>query len=390
MSRQTRLEIIRKCQEEYRKSSSRRLKAIWIDHLVRMCGYSRKHAIRVLRRQGPPGGKKRGRKPVYGEEELKHLKALWFASGQMCSKRLKAALPLWMGFYPRLGEMGEETQKKLLKMSPSTMDRLLRKARTRMGLGTTDRNEYFRKKIPIQPKDWNVTKPGQQLQADTVAHCGTSTKGEYVNTLTLTDIFSTWTENRAIWGKSGERTTQAIADVEKRLPFRMEGFKSDNGTEFLNYHLERYLTDRDGRKKPVNWVRSRPYKKDDQCYVEQKNYTHVRELFGYERFERRHLTELMNEIYVKIWNPLNNYFCPSIKLVRKERIGGHLKKTYDTPKTPYQRLEESADLSTMEKERLREVFESLNPFELQHELTRKLRQFFKEFRRTRSIKREAA
>jgi hypothetical protein len=218
------------------------------------------------------------------------------------------------------------------------------------------------------------------MQADTVAHCGDRLAGAFVNSLTLTDLDSAWTENRALWGKSSQAVITAMKDIEGSLPFTMRGFKSDSGTEFMNYELLTYL--RENRPGiPVKVTRSRPYRKNDNCYVEQKNFTHVRELFGYERVETRELAHLMNEIYAELWGPLQNYFMPTQKLLRKTRVGARIKKEYEPAKTPYQRLMESESLTQEQKDYLRGRKSKLNPFELQKTLQIKLKDFEEILRR---------
>ncbi|MEN9724396.1 MAG: hypothetical protein RJB38_2382 [Pseudomonadota bacterium] len=192
----------------------------------------------------------------------------------------------------------------------------------------------------------------------------------FANSLTVTDIFSGWTENRALWGKTSARVIEAMRDIEARLAFRLLGFKSDSGSEFMNHELHAYF--RENRPEvPVQFTRSRPYKKDDNCYVEQKNYTHVRELFGYQRFDDPALVDRMNEIYVQYCCPLQNFFLPTQKLLRKTRVGAQIRKEYDRAETPYQRLIKSNALSEERKQALRARKAQLNPFELQKDLEKK-------------------
>jgi hypothetical protein len=223
-----------------------------------------------------------------------------------------------------------------------------------------------------------ITKPGF-IEADTVAHCGDSLAGFFINSVTMTDIFSGWTENRATWTKGQTPVLEAIRAIEKSLPFSMNGFACDNGSEFLNYELLKYF--RMNRERPVEFTRRRPYKKNDNAHVEQKNWTHVRQLFGYDRLEERGLVELMNEIYESYANPMANFFIPCVRLEEKTRIGGRIQKRYGAPKTPYQRLLECADMPEEAKEQLRQKYESLNPFELRQGLQAKLQEFWQTYRR---------
>ena len=227
--------------------------------------------------------------------------------GMPGSTKLKAALPEWIGYDDHPGTHEDpRLREKLCEVSRAQIDRMLKsyKLRPSTGLSATRPGPgRIKNQIPIQAKDWNITYPGQQMQADTVAHCGDSLNGTFVNSLTITDLHTAWTENRALWGKSSAQVILAMRDIESQLPFRLNGFKSDSGSEFINYELMAYFTE-NRPDLPVLMTRSRPYKKDDNCYVEQKNFTHVRELFGYERLENQSLVELMNEIYTNLWGPL--------------------------------------------------------------------------------------
>jgi hypothetical protein len=200
-------------------------------------------------------------------------------------------------------------------------------------------------KIPIKLLDADVTGPGF-IEADTVAHCGTSMAGVFVNTLTMTDIFSGWTELRAVWGKQSDAVLDGIKTIEETLPFKIKGFASDNGNEFLNNDLWTYFTQRENK---IEFVRRRPYKKNDNAHVEQKNWTHVRQLLGYDRLDQQWDVNYINDIYVNYWLILWNYFTPVMKLKSKTRIGGKIIKQYDEPKTPFERLLESPSLSQEEK-----------------------------------------
>ena len=213
------------------------------------------------------------------------------------------------------------------------------------------------------------------IEADTVAHCGNSIAGEYANSITMTDLYSGWTENRSAWTKNADSITDKIKDIENDLPFPLLGFASDNGTEFLNETLYNYFKNRTPRA--VKLVRRRPYKKNDNAHVEQKNWTHVRLLWGYDRIDDESLVPMMNEIYRSCWNPLLNFFTPTMKLINKTRVGAKIKKIYDEPKTPYQRIMDSKDINIGIKEHLYLKASWLNPFFLRQELDKKLKTFSK-------------
>lgn len=381
MSNEVKRTYLKQIRPRYREAS-RRQKGVILAEFCAVCGYSRKHAIRLLNgqaglRQKPPGPRRR-----YGLELTGPLKRLWLAMGQPCSRRLKAGLPGWLPHYRRRHpELPDTDAALLVEMSPATLDRLLSPVRAKRGAcATVPAAHWYRSVIPIQPKDWNVTRPGY-LQGDTVAHCGEVLEGLFANTLTLTDIHTSWTENRATWGKASGPIIEALADIEKSLPFSLETIKFDSGSEFMNYGVINFLKQTATRPRPIHLVRSRPYKKDDNCYVEQKNYTHVRALVGYDRIDVRECVPILNALYRECWNPLANFFLPSIKLVRKTRIGARLKKEYDQPRTPYQRLLECADIPEGSKAGLRERYTSLDPFRLQEELQKRLKDLFQTLRR---------
>jgi hypothetical protein len=351
-------------------NSTKKEKGKILDEYCKVCNYTRKHAIRILNCTENPRTHRPGPKSKYNlPEVMKALKELWVMMDQVCSKKMQLALPLWLPYY----QTPDFVKDLLLKMSAATIDRLLKPVREplRKGLSGT-KASLIKSRIPLKLLEGDVKIPGY-IEADTVAHCGHALAGEFVSSLTMTDLYSGWTENRALWTKASEGVVEQVKDVEERLPFDIIGFASDNGTEFLNDNLLKYLTD---RVAPINMVRRRPYKKNDNAHVEQKNWTHVRKLFGYDRFDDQILVSMMNEIYRAYWNPLQNYFIPNMKLVSKERIGGKIKKKYDVPKTPAQRLLNCDYVSSAQKATLRETFESKNPIYLKKKLDEKLKVFF--------------
>jgi hypothetical protein len=354
--------------ERYKKAT-RRQKSVILTEFCEVCGYNRKYAILILNSNQDPKLKKSkpGRPSKYDEAFIDCLKEIWEATGQICSKKMVAAIPLWIGFF----DFKEAQRNLLLTVSSSSIDRLLRGYRSPKGKSAT-RPSMFRHKVPIELISGYVTEPGH-LEADTVAHCGNSLYGDFINTLTLTDLATGWTENRALWGKTGVAVVAALKDIEQGLPFFMKGFASDNGSEFLNAELESYLTK---RNRQVKWTRRRPYKKNDAAHVEQKNWTHVRELFGYDRFDNIYLRLQMDQIYKEYWNVLQNFFIPVFKLESKDRIGGKIKKVYDTPQTPYQRLIKSGHLGEDQVYNLKKKMESLNPVQIKQEMEIKLREFW--------------
>ena len=369
--RQSKREYLLAIWERYQRVG-RRFKSKILDEFCAVCGYTRKYAIGLLsrkprRRQCKPGPRRR-----YDGQVLEPLKVIWLAAEQMCSKRLKAALPLWLPFYEQEhGPLVEAVRKKLLQISAASIDRLLKKERARYrgkGLCGTRPGGLLKHQIPIRTDNDDVDRPGF-LEADTVAHCGNSLAGDFIWSITFTDIFCQWTENRATWNKGAQGVLGQVKDVEANLPFELLGFDVDNGSEFLCFHLWRYLLD---RPRPVPLTRSRPYRKNDQAHVEQKNWTHVRQLLGYQRLEQPELVPLINELY-RTWGLLHNFFCPNLKLLSKTRKGAKTIRKYSPPQTPYQRLLESKHLSQEQKQKLQSRFQQLNPLQLKREIEQKLK-----------------
>lgn len=369
------------------KQADRAAKGIILDEFCSVCGYNRKYAVRILNHPPSASSKKHvGRKPVYRDSAfLTALKRIWFASDQMCSKRLVEVISLWLPFYgKRFEPLTPTTKRKLQTISAASIDRALQPVRVKLHKGrcTTRPGTLLRNQIPIRTHHWDVTQPGF-VGADTVAHCGNSIAGEFVWSLTFTDILTTWTENRATWGKGSIGVLNQIKDIEKHIPFTLKGFHCDSGTEFLNNHLLRYFTD---RPKVVSFTRSRPYKKNDNAHVEQKNWSHVRQLLGYDRLDQSELIPLINDLYTNEWSLYQNHFCPTLKLVEKTRINSKYRKKYDKPKTPYQRVMESKHVSKQIKKQLKAVHLALDPFILKTEIDRKLKRIFQYVKVTSNVR----
>lgn len=364
------------------KSANRRQKGELLEELCAASGYHKKHAIRLLnkrKKHRPRPKEMRGRPEKYPDTiYLEPLKNIWLSSDQLCGKRLKMALPLWLPHYSEeYGALEPAVYQGLLGMSASTIDRLLASSRVKCGRGLsgTKPGKLLKKHIPIKTDQWDESRPGF-LEADTVAHCGTSLEGSFAWSLTMTDIYSGWTENRAVWNKGAIGVLNQISDIENRLPFDILGFDSDNGSEFLNWHLIRYFTN-EQRPRHIQFTRSRPYHSDDNAHVEQKNWTHVRQLFGYERFSNQAVVELMNDLYKNEMSQMNNYFLPNTKLTEKQRVESKIIKKHDKPATPYQRLMKSEAVSKQKKNELTEVYNGLNPFELKKTIKKKVDRIFR-------------
>lgn len=347
-----------------------------LEEYCKVCDYNRKYAIRLLNRQCSWTTKKPGRASKYTEPRfLKALKQLWFDTDQLCSKKLKKVVVLWLSFFEQEhGKLAPDVKEKLLKISPATIDRVLKPTRVKYGKGRsgTKPGTLLRTQIPIRTDFWDVVGPGY-LEADTVAHCGTSMAGDFIWSLTVTDIYSGWTECRCVWNKGAFGVIEQIKDIEQNLAFPMLAFDSDNGSEFLNTHLVRYFCE---RQKVVPFTRSRPYHKNDNAHVEQKNWSFVRQLLGYQRLENPDLVPLINSLYKNEWSLFQNHFIPTMKLLEKEKIQSRYYKTYEDPKTPYQRLLESAHIPEHKKRELKKLHDTLNPYTLKREKEKKLKLIF--------------
>ena len=312
------------------------------------------------------------RRRVYSDWASEHLKRLWPKMGYLGSVRLKGALPDWL---PHYEDCDVEIKSELLRMSARTIERLLKeeKAALRRRLNTgTKRAKLIVTQVPLRDFDFAADTPGH-IEADTVAHCGDSLSGSFVRTLTAVDLAVGWTECEAIETLNGVRVKAALESIESRLPFAFRGLYTDNGMEFINRDIVTNFAKKESRE--VEMRRGRPYKKNDQARVEQKNYTHVRQAFGYDRITGHVAVGMMNAIYQKEWRLLQNYFWPQTRQVSKVRIGSRIKRKLDAPKTPYQRLLDHPAVTPDIKSRLLAEREGLNPFELRRKLAQKLKIF---------------
>lgn len=373
MSQTLKTELLPKLQARYARRD-RAGKQRLLDELCEDHGYERKYASRLLRAATPaPSGRPHpGPEPRYTLIEPV-VRTIWLAAEQPCGKRLAPALPLWLPHYEtRHGKLSRRARELLLAVSPATLDRLLAGARATAplrGRCGTQPGTLLKTAIPIRTDNWDVTQPGY-LEADSVAHCGHSLAGDFIWSLTYTDIATGWTEGRAVWNKGAAGVLAATAHVEARLPFPLLGFDCDNGSEFLNHHLLRYLGE---RPRPVAFTRARPYHKDDQAYVEQKNWMWPRQLLGYGRLEQAALVPLICALYEEVWGPLMNCFLPSLKLKAKWREKSAWKKRYEPARTAYARLMDAGVLGRKARRELRERYQALNPFGLRDALEQRLK-----------------
>lgn len=328
--------------KNYRKryaKADRKGRTKLLDEFCAGTEYHRKYAIGLLGRpfdEPEPGSAPRRRGAVYGAPVARALAQVWEASGYPWSVRLKALLPQWLPWARRhVPGLTEGVEAALLKISPRQMDRLLapKKAQVRKRLyGHTKPGKLLKSQIPVRTDNWDVQVPGY-LEIDLVAHCGPSASGEFVYSLNVTDIRTGFTETRAVLGKGERGVVAALEEIRLALPFAIVAIDSDNGSEFINHHLVRWCA-----KHAIKFTRSRPYKKNDNAHIEQKNWTHVRRVFGWERYDTPEQCAAMNTLYRGPLCRMQNFFQPCVKLVEKTRVGSKVSRRYDEARTPLERL----------------------------------------------------
>jgi hypothetical protein len=354
--------------------SSKKEKSRIIDEVCANLGIHRKSAIRLINGIPPDKGVKRHQRTcLYSKRVIWILEELWKLTEYPCGIILKASVPLWIKHLKQYYPIDSDIESGLLNISSSTIDRRLRPVKRRIKrkiYGKTKPGHIIRSQIPIRCSSSDITKPGS-LELDTVAHCGNSGAGEFIYTVNSVDIATCWVSRRAVLGKGQYAVQKAIDDISKELPFRVLDMDFDNGDEFLNWHLIRYC-----KLNSIGFTRSRPYKKDDQAHIEQKNSTHVRRVFGRIRLDKLEVAHLMNDLYQNELRLYHNFFKPSQKLVSKKVIGSKLVRRFDKTQTPYQRVLLSEYVSAKAKKRLAEQFNSINPVELKRAIDRKIKAVF--------------
>ena len=371
MGNKGRWEYLRAIYERYRKAG-RKAKKVILDEFCENTGYHRKYAIRLL--SGPPPEKRprrrrRQREQTYGQQTLTVLKEVWEAAGYPWSVRLKALLPQWLPWIRKRYRLQPDIEKQLLTISPRQMDRRLRTEKTqrrRRLYGRTKPGYLLKQHIAVKTDRWDVQVPGF-TEADLVSHAGNSASGEFAHTLNVTDMHTTWTESLALLGRAEEPVQRGLHEIASTLPFVLRGIDTDNGSEFINYHLKRWC---DARQ--IQFTRGRPYKKDDNAHIEQKNWTHVRKLLAWDRYDTHEAVAAMNDLYrneLRLWM---NLFLPSVKLLKKERVGSKVRRVYDGPRTPFERVKACAQADPLKVGQLEQLCKSLNPFQLSRAIERKL------------------
>jgi hypothetical protein len=363
--------------KRYRQASKAAKKKI-LDEVCAATGYHRKYAIRKIRGietcGTPRQPARRRREPLYGPEVLRVLEKIWEEAGYPWSVRLKAIISLWLPWIRKRYPLNKAQEAALLRISARTIDRALQDKKQglrRRLYGRTKPGLLLRHRIPIKCESWDVQRPGF-LELDTVSHSGENASGTFAYSLNLTDIGSTWVETRAVWGKAEHGVLEAFREIGTVLPFAVKAIDSDNGGEFINHHLWNHCAE-----EKIEFTRSRPYKKDDNAHIEQKNWTHVRKLIGWDRYDTPEAVRAMNDLYAHELRLYMNLFQPSVKLVRVERRGSRKTRRYDAPQTPLDRLARMPGADRAQVEKLLALRAQLNPFDLARTIRRKLDRIWK-------------
>jgi hypothetical protein len=380
MDMHSRNEYIKVIRERYLKTRTRKEKSEILNEYCLNTGQARKYVIRKIQ----PGvdlrlKQRKKRKEAYDGEVKAALARVWEIFDCPCGQRLKPILETEVARLRNLGEVkvSDEVALKLKKVSSATIDRKLKHQREVLQLlkskGGPKPGSILKQKIPIRLTEWDTSKVGY-VEMDLVVHCGSSTFGEYINTLSTTEVSSGWWEGEAIMGKSQESTFQALKEIRGRTLFQWKGLDSDNGSEFINDILYKYC-----HREKLEFTRSRPSRKNDNAYIEQKNWTHVRKVLGYLRHDTIGELVIINDLYRGDLRLYKNFFQPVMKLVSKERIGGKVKRKYDVPRSPYQRLMESNQIPEKSKRELEAIYLSLNPAQLKRSIDAKLDRLYQAY-----------
>ncbi len=363
MAQQSKREYLESIYLRYRQSRRAEKQRI-LDEFMRVCDYHRKYAIGLLNRplRAPRQRQRPRRAPRYPEVIIDVLAQLWAASGYLCAMRLKAALPQWLPWLRRRMPLTREQERHLLTISARQLERRLKPRKQtlkRTLYGTTRPGALLKHMIPIKTDQWDVTTPGY-LELDLVSHSGACATGEFLDTLDAVDIQTGWVERQGVHGKGRHGMLAAVRAIAQRLPFTLRGIDSDNGSEFINHHLWAFCQ---AAQPPIQFTRSRPYKKDDNAHIEQKNWTHVRKLVGWERYDSAEALAALNTLYTDL-RLFQNLFQPSMKWVRKVRHGSRLRRHYDPPQTPWARVLVCAEADPVKVAGLRRVLARTDPFAL--------------------------
>lgn len=373
MSLKSRKELVKKAKGRYLKATKPE-KVLILDELSQNTGLARNYLIQILSAKvdldyiNPINRKRR---VSYDANVVHYLKKIWTIFDYPCGQRLAPMMSEYISVLEKFKEViiPDSVKEKVLKIKSATIDRRLEKFRTfrhKKTFSTTKPGSLLKKNIPIKTSSWDETRLGYG-ELDTVAHCGNSAAGEFIFTLTYTDIASQWTISEAVMSKGQMGIKLALENIAKRLPFTLKGIDPDNGSEFINWQLYRHCLAHN-----IEFTRGRPYAKNDNAHIEQKNYTHVRKLMGYGRMDKEWQLNKMNDLYWNEQDFYKNFFLSNKKLIEKKRVGTKIVKKYDIPRTPFQRLLENKEFPESEKEKMKMIYAKLNPAELKRGLDRKI------------------
>lgn len=374
MTNMTKKELARVTRARYRLAT-KTVKTFILNEFCHNTEYNRNYAVRLFSHKPRADGVRKRRAKKYNAGLFGDIIIpIWELLDYPCGTRLQPELINMAEAMERADEikLSDTIRSQLKLISGKTLDRRLKKEleirRLNRNRGMTRHGTLLKSSIPIRLTEWNRRELGFG-EMDTVAHNGGDPSGEFIYSLDLVEIYSGWSEQYAVMGKGETRIVAAINDIKNQLPFKLVGVDSDGGSEFINWHLVRYC-----EKNHLYFTRSRPYMKNDNAYVEQKNNTHIRKLLGYERFDNPGQLELINDLYRNEWRLFSNFFRPVMKIERKEKVNNSLcHKVYDKAKTPYQRIMESGQISEEQKAKLWELYLSLNPVQLKKSIDEKVK-----------------
>jgi len=381
MSKGFRMKYFKSIHDRYQQAS-KKLKTKILDEFCKVCAYDRKYAIAKL--NGPPiedqqilkqkANSQRCRPKIYSDQTIDILGKVWEAANYPCSIRLKPILQLWLPWIEKRFQLKGLIKQQLLAISPRQMDRRLqrqkKKAKRRI-YGGTKPGTLLKHQIPIKTDHWDVKTPGF-TEIDTVSHSGNSASGLYTYSVNQTDILTGWVETRAVLGKGEKDVGQAIEEMEQFFPFKILGIDTDNGSEFINHHLQKVC-----KSKTIQFTRGRPYEKNDNAHIEQKNWTHVRKIFGWNRFDTPKGVKLMNDLYSNELRLFMNLYLPSSKLLNKKRVGSQTKRQHDDPRTPLDRLISFGQGDKIKVEQLNSLRKMIDPFNLSAIIDKKVEHILK-------------
>ena len=378
MNMDARNQYLKVLQDKYFMTKSKKEKSSILDEYCQNTGQNRKYVIRKINSPLSSAHKRRKKKEVYDGYVRAALGEVWEIFDRPCGQRLEVILKEQVDNLRDLGELltPNEVAEKLKKIAPATIDRKLRHQKQVLHLKRKyhgKRNPLIYQRIPVRAGDWDRTLVGQ-IQIDLVEHCGSSASGLFTNSVSSCEIATGWWEGEAVMGRGQERTHKAITRIRKRTPFEWKEMHPDNDTAFINDQLERYAN-----TEGIKFSRSRPYKKNDNCFVEQKNSTHIRAILGHLRYDTDQEQKIINSLYRRELRLYKNFFQPVMKLKEKVREKGKIHRKYDVPKTPYQRLIESDQIPEETKKQLKEIYLSLNPAELKRRIDEKIHMLFEAY-----------